>query len=42
VDDIMIIDEGHIREFGRRRDLVSNPHSHFAELLATGMQEAFA
>ncbi len=42
VDDIMIIDDGHVREFGRRKDLVSDPHSHFSELLATGMQEAFA
>lgn len=42
VDDIMIIDEGHVAEFGRRQDLVSNPRSHFSELLATGMQEAFA
>ncbi len=42
VDDIMIIDDGHVAEFGRRQDLVSDPHSHFSELLATGMQEAFA
>ena len=42
VDDIMILSDGHIREFGRRQDLVSDPHSHFSELLTTGMQEAFA
>lgn len=42
VDNIMILADGRIREFGRRKDLVSDPHSHFSELLTTGMEEAFA
>ncbi len=42
VDEIMILSDGCVAEFGRRQDLVSDPHSHFSELLTTGMQEAFA
>jgi ATP-binding cassette subfamily B protein/ATP-binding cassette subfamily C protein len=38
-DQIMIIEAGHIREFGRYSDLVHDPTSRFYELLQTGMEE---
>jgi ABC-type multidrug transport system fused ATPase/permease subunit len=38
-DQIMIIEAGHIREFGRYADLVHNPTSRFYELLQTGLEE---
>lgn len=42
VDDIMIIEDGKVAEFGARQDLVRDPDSHFSLLLKTGSQEAFA
>ncbi len=42
VDDIMIIEEGRVAEFGARPTLVQNPQSHFSALLKTGLEEAFA
>jgi ABC-type multidrug transport system fused ATPase/permease subunit len=42
VDDIMIIENGQVAEFGARPDLVRDPGSHFSLLLKTGSQEAFA
>jgi ABC-type multidrug transport system fused ATPase/permease subunit len=41
-DDIMIIENGQVAEFGARPDLVRDPESHFSSLLRTGSQEAFA
>ena len=41
-DDILIIEDGHIIEFGPRVELVRNPESHFSQLLATGMEEVLA
>jgi ABC-type multidrug transport system fused ATPase/permease subunit len=41
-DDILIIENGHIIEFGPRSELVQNPESHFSQLLATGMEEVLA
>jgi len=38
-DQIMIIEAGHIREFGRYTDLVHNPTSRFYQLLQTGLEE---
>lgn len=38
-DQIMIIEAGHIREFGRYTDLVHNPASRFYQLLQTGLEE---
>lgn len=39
VDNILILDHGHIQEFGPRADLVSNPNSQFSRLLKTGLEE---
>jgi ABC-type multidrug transport system fused ATPase/permease subunit len=41
-DDILILEDGHIREYGEREALRGNPHSRFAELLRTGMEEVLA
>jgi ABC-type multidrug transport system fused ATPase/permease subunit len=41
-DDILILEDGHIREYGERETLRGNPHSRFAELLRTGMEEVLA
>lgn len=35
-DRIMILENGHVREFGSRQALVDDPSSRFSELLATG------
>jgi ATP-binding cassette, subfamily B, bacterial len=37
VDDILILEGGRITEYGPRVQLASNPHSHFAQLLRTGL-----
>lgn len=42
VDDIMIIEDGRVVEFGARPALVQNPQSRFSALLRTGLEEAFA
>jgi ATP-binding cassette subfamily B protein/ATP-binding cassette subfamily C protein len=41
-DEIMILENGRIREHGARRALADDPTSHFYHLLQTGMQEALA
>ena len=41
-DDILIIEDGHIIEYGPRAELVKDPDSHFSQLLATGMEEVLA
>lgn len=41
-DDILILEDGHIREYGARDDLVADETSRFAELLKTGMTEVLA
>ena len=38
-DQIMIIEAGHIREFGPYRRLVEDPNSRFSQLLQTGLEE---
>ena len=38
-DEIMILEDGHIREYGVRTELVSDPESRFYSLLQTGMEE---
>jgi len=39
-DDILILDDGHIREYGKREELARSPASIFSQLLKTGMEEA--
>ncbi len=39
VDHILILEEGQVREYGRRADLVSDPTSRFAQLLRVGMDD---
>lgn len=38
-DEIMILEDGHIREYGERAALAADPHSRFYSLLQTGMEE---
>jgi len=42
VDDIMILDQGRVQEFGRREDLVRDPASRFSKLLQAGFEELIA
>jgi ABC-type multidrug transport system fused ATPase/permease subunit len=39
VDDIMILSDGEVREYGERKQLVRNPNSIFSGLLKTGLEE---
>jgi ATP-binding cassette subfamily B protein len=41
-DKIMILDDGHIVEFGERAALSADPASRFSELLRTGLEEVLA
>jgi ATP-binding cassette subfamily B protein len=41
-DDIIILDNGRVIEFGERHTLQNNPESRFSQLLAAGMEEALA
>jgi len=41
-DDILILEDGHVHEYGTRADLVADETSRFAELLKTGMTEVLA
>ena len=41
-DEIMILEDGCIREYGRRSDLVNDPSSRFYHLLQTGLEEVLA
>ncbi|HDL41818.1 MAG TPA: ABC transporter ATP-binding protein, partial [Actinobacteria bacterium] len=41
-DDIMIIDNGSLVEFGPRQELQADPTSRFAKLLESGMEEVLA
>jgi ATP-binding cassette subfamily B protein len=41
-DDILILDEGRVAEFGQRAVLAADPDSRFSQLLATGMEEVLA
>jgi ABC-type multidrug transport system fused ATPase/permease subunit len=42
VDQIMLLEEGIVREAGLRADLANDPHSRFAQLLKVGMEDALA
>ena len=39
VDEIIILEDGHIREHGEREQLVKEPDSRFSQLLKTGLEE---
>jgi ATP-binding cassette subfamily B protein len=41
-DDILILDNGKVLEFGRRADLVADPRSRFSQLLEVGLEEVLA
>jgi len=41
-DDILILEDGHIQEYGKRADLVADDTSRFATLLKTGLTEVLA
>jgi ATP-binding cassette, subfamily B, bacterial len=41
-DDILILEDGRILEYGPREVLAANPHSHFFRLLSVGLEEAHA
>ena len=42
VDNILILDDGQVGEFGLRADLVADPNSQFSRLLNTGLEELIA
>jgi len=42
VDQVLIIEEGRIREFGSRQELAADPASRFSLLLKTGMEDVLA
>ena len=41
-DEILILENGHVREHGERARLAADPASRFSELLHIGMREALA
>lgn len=41
-DDILVLDDGRVVEFGERAALAADPGSRFSRLLATGMEEVLA
>jgi ATP-binding cassette subfamily B protein len=41
-DEIMILEDGNIREYGPRSDLANDPSSRFYHLLQTGLEEVLA
>ena len=41
-DEIMILEDGQIREHGRREQLAGDPNSQFHHLLQTGLEEVLA
>lgn len=41
-DDILILEDGNVVEFGERKALVADPDSRFSHLLRTGMEEVLA
>lgn len=42
VDDVMVLKEGRVREYGERATLVANPQSRFSHLLRTGAEAALS
>ncbi len=42
VDEVMILKEGRVREYGRRADLAADPQSRFSHLLRTGAEASLS
>jgi len=42
VDNILVLEDGHILEYGRRAEVANDPTSHFSYLLQTGLEEVNA
>ena len=42
VDEILVLEDGHVLEYGSREELANKPDSHFARLLQTGLEEVRA
>jgi ATP-binding cassette subfamily B protein/ATP-binding cassette subfamily C protein len=42
VDEILVLENGHILEYGRREEVASDPSSRFSYLLQTGLEEVNA
>jgi ABC-type multidrug transport system fused ATPase/permease subunit len=42
VDDVLILEDGRVLEYGEREQLAQNPSSHFYRLLKTGLEEVLA
>jgi len=38
-DQILILDDGHVAEFGPRAELAADPDSRLSQLLRTGLEE---
>jgi ABC-type multidrug transport system fused ATPase/permease subunit len=41
-DDICVLEDGRVVEYGRRAQLAADPSSHFSELLRTGLEQVLA
>ncbi|HAX71393.1 MAG TPA: ABC transporter ATP-binding protein [Anaerolineae bacterium] len=41
-DDVLILDNGSVLEYGNRKELASNPNARFYQLLQTGLEEVLA
>ncbi|HAE58786.1 MAG TPA: ABC transporter ATP-binding protein, partial [Anaerolineae bacterium] len=41
-DDIMILEDGQVQEYGNRQQLAADPQSRFYQLLQTGLEEVLA
>jgi ATP-binding cassette subfamily B protein len=41
-DEIMILEQGEMREYGEREQLAGDPNSRFYSLLQTGLEEVLA
>ena len=42
VDEILVLENGRVLEYGKREELANDPNSHFAHLLQTGLEEVHA
>jgi ATP-binding cassette subfamily B protein/ATP-binding cassette subfamily C protein len=42
VDEVLLLDDGQVAEYGKREELIKNPDSQFAKLLKLGVKEVLA